>query len=86
MRLQTSTEFAIQQLLQSVFTVSVLGEQKDIDILEQLIKDTESHEVLADDDKVLVPIFRALIAEIDRKTKKYASYYAAKIKLLEQKN
>jgi hypothetical protein len=73
MRLQTSTEFAIQQLLQSVFTVSVLGEQKDIDILEQLIKDTESHEVLADD-KVLVPIFRALIAEIDRKTKKYASW------------
>ena len=47
---------------------------KDIDILEQLIKDTESHEVLADDDKVLVPIFRALIAEIDRKTKKYASW------------
>ena len=73
MRLQTSTEFAIQQLLQSVFTVSVLGEQKDIDILEQLIKDTESHEVLADD-KVLVPIFRALIAEIDRKIKKYASW------------
>jgi hypothetical protein len=73
MRLQTSTEFAIQQLLQSVFTVSVLGEQTDIGILEQLIKETESHEVLADD-KVLVPIFRALIAEIDRKTKKYASW------------
>ena len=39
MRLQGSTEFAIQQLLQSVFTVSVLGEQTDIDILEQLIKE-----------------------------------------------
>lgn len=73
MRLQGSTEFAIQQLLQSVFTVSVLGEQTDIGILEQLIKETESHEVLADDE-VLVPIFRALIAEIDRKTKKYASW------------
>jgi hypothetical protein len=73
MRLQGSTEFAIQQLLQSVFTVSVLGEQTDIDILEQLIKETESHEVLADD-KVLVPIFRALIAEIDRNTKRYSSW------------
>jgi len=85
MHLQNSTEFAIQQLLQSVFTVSVLGEQTDIDILEQLIKDTESHEVLVDHE-VLVPIFRELIAEIDRNTKKYSSYYAAKIKLLEQKN
>lgn len=73
MRLQGSTEFAIQQLLQSVFTVSVLGEQTDINILEQLIKETESHEVLADD-KVLVPIFRALIAEIDRNTKRYSSW------------
>jgi hypothetical protein len=73
MRLQGSTEFAIQQLLQSVFTVSVLGEQTDIDILEQLIKETESHEVLADD-KVLVPIFRALIAEIDRNIKRYSSW------------
>ena len=73
MRLQGSTEFAIQQLLQSVFTVSVWGEQTDIDILEQLIKETESHEVLADD-KVLVPIFRALIAEIDRNTKRYSSW------------
>ena len=68
LQIQRSTEFAIQQLIQSVFTLSVLGRQKDIDILKQLIETQnnpdEDKQILVDNE-ALVPILRALIAKTE---------------------
>jgi uracil phosphoribosyltransferase len=68
LQIQRSTEFAIQQLIQSVFTLSVLGRQKDIDILKQLIEtqnDPDEDKQILVDNEALVPILRALIAKTE---------------------
>ena len=68
LQIQRSTEFAIQQLIQSVFTLSVLGRQKDIDILKQLIEtqnDPDEDNQILVDNEALVPILRALIAKTE---------------------
>ena len=68
LQIQRSTEFAIQQLIQSVFTLSVLGRQKDIDILKQLIEtqnDPDEDKQILVDNKALIPILRALIAKTE---------------------
>lgn len=68
LQIQRSMEFAIQQLIQSVFTLSVLGRQKDIDILKQLIEaqyDLDEDKQILADNEALIPILRALIAEIE---------------------
>ena len=68
LQIQRSTEFAIQQLIQSVFTLSVLGRQKDIDILKQLIEtqnDPDEDKQILVDNEALIPILRALIAKTD---------------------
>ena len=77
MQLQSSTKFAIQQLIQSLFTLSVLGTQRDIALLEQMIKeqnDPDEDKQILTENEALVPILNAVIGEIDRKTKKYASW------------
>jgi hypothetical protein len=51
LEIQSSTKFALQQLIQSVFTLSVLGTKKDVAILKQLIETQND------------PILRALLAE-----------------------
>ena len=68
LQIQRSTEFAIQQLIQSVFTLSVLGRQKDIDILKQLIEtqnDPDEDKQILVANEALVPILRALIAKTE---------------------
>lgn len=68
LQIQRSTEFAIQQLIQSVFTLSVLGRQKDIDVLKQLIEtqnDPDEDKQILVDNEALVPILRALIAKTE---------------------
>ena len=68
LQIQRSTEFAIQQLIQSVFALSVLGRQKDIDILKQLIEtqnDPDEDKQILVDNEALVPILRALIAKTE---------------------
>ena len=68
LQIQRSTEFAIQQLIQSVFTLSVLGRQKDIDILKQLIEtqnDPDEDKQILVDNEALVPILRALITKTE---------------------
>lgn len=68
LQIQRSTEFAIQQLIQSVFTLSVLGRQKDIDILKQLIEtqnDPDEDKQILVDNEALIPILRALIAKTE---------------------
>ena len=68
LQIQRSTEFAIQQLIQSVFTLSVLGRKKDIDILKQLIEtqnDPDEDKQILVDNEALVPILRALIAKTE---------------------
>ena len=68
LQIQRSTEFAIQQLIQSVFTLSVWGRQKDIDILKQLIEtqnDPDEDKQILVDNEALVPILRALIAKTE---------------------
>ena len=68
LQIQRSTEFAIQQLIQSVFTLSVLGRQKDIDILKQLIEtqnDPDEDKQILVNNEALVPILRALIAKTE---------------------
>ena len=68
LQIQRSTEFAIQQLIQSVFTLSVLGRQKDIDILKQLIEtqnDPDEDKQILVNNEALVPILRALITKTE---------------------
>ena len=68
LQIQRSTEFAIQQLIQSVFTLLVLGRQKDIDILKQLIEtqnDPDEDKQILVDNEALIPILRALIAKTE---------------------
>jgi hypothetical protein len=51
-----------------VFTLSVLGRQKDIDILKQLIEtqnDPDEDKQILVDNEALVPILRALIAKTE---------------------
>ena len=63
----SSTKFAIQQLIQSVLTISVLGGDKDIKILEEIIeKQTSPNEDdhVLDRNLALVPIIRHLIKQI----------------------
>jgi hypothetical protein len=62
-----STTFAIQQILQSVLTLSVLGGKEDIKLLEEII---EKQSVLDEDNQVLcgnmalIPILQEIIKEI----------------------
>ena len=68
LQIQRSTEFAIQQLIQSVFALSVLGRQKDIDILKQLIEtqnDPDEDKQILVDNEAFIPILRALIAKTE---------------------
>jgi hypothetical protein len=77
MQLQSSTKFAIQQLIQSLFTLSVLGTQKDIALLEQMIKeqnDPDEDKQILTENEALVPILNAVIGEIDRNDKRYSSW------------
>ena len=67
MEAMSSTKFAIQQLIQSVLTISVLGGDKDIKILEEIIeKQTSPNEDdhVLDRNLALVPIIRHLIKQI----------------------
>ena len=67
MNLMRSTTFAIQQILQSVLTLSVLGGKEDIKLLEEII---EKQSVLDEDNQVLcgnmalIPILQEIIKEI----------------------
>ena len=74
MQFQSSTKFAIQQLLQSLFTLSTLGTQKDIPLLKQMIKDQndEDKQIITENES-LVPILNAVIEEIKRNDKRYSS-------------
>jgi len=66
LEIQSSTKFALQQLVQSVFTLSVLGRKTDIEILKQLIEaqnDPDEDKQIMVGNEALVPILRALIAE-----------------------
>ena len=62
-----STTFAIQQIIQSVLTLSVLGGKEEIKLLEETINQQSS---LNEDDQVLcgnmalIPILQELIKEI----------------------
>lgn len=63
----SSTKFAIQQLIQSVLTISVLGGDKDIKILEEIIEkqtSTNEDDHVLDRNLALVPIIRHLIKQI----------------------
>jgi hypothetical protein len=67
MNLMRSTTFAIQQILQSVLTLSVLGGKEDIKLLEEII---EKQSALDEDNQVLcrnmalIPILQEIIKEI----------------------
>jgi hypothetical protein len=66
LEIQSSTKFALQQLVQSVFTLSVLGTKKDVAILKQLIEtqnDPDEDKQIMVDNEALIPILRALLAE-----------------------
>ena len=62
-----STTFAIQQIIQSVLTLSVLGGKEEIKLLEETINQQSA---LNEDDQVLcgnmalIPILQELIKEI----------------------
>jgi hypothetical protein len=76
MQFQSSTKFAIQQLLQSLFTLSALGTQKDIALLKQMIKDQndpDEDKQIITENEALVPILNAVIEEIKRNDKRYSS-------------
>jgi len=67
MNLMRSTTFAIQQILQSVLTLSVLGGKEEIKLLEEII---EKQSALDEDNQVLcrnmalIPILQEIIKEI----------------------
>lgn len=67
MNVMRSTTFAIQQILQSVLTISVLGGKEEIKLLEEII---EKQSAKNEDDQVLcrnmalIPILQEIIKEI----------------------
>jgi len=67
MNVMRSTTFAIQQILQSVLTLSVLGGKEEIKLLEEII---EKQSAIDEDNQVLcrnmalIPIIQEIIKEI----------------------
>jgi len=67
MNVMRSTTFAIQQIIQSVLTLSVLGGKEEIKLLEEII---EKQSAKNEDDQVLcrnmalIPILQEIIKEI----------------------
>jgi hypothetical protein len=57
--------------------LSVLGTQRDIALLEQMIKeqnDPDEDKQILTENEALVPILNAVIGEIDRNDKRYSSW------------
>jgi len=77
MNVMRSTTFAIQQILQSVLTLSVLGGKEEIKLLEEII---EKQSAIDEDNQVLcrnmalIPIIQEIIKEI-RMNNKHSSNY-----------